>query len=94
MGLLFVTNLAPYFTLAAHDVYAQTHDAAVAIPEGFEAGALDFASSPLAWIIFHLTYSFKWIGVAIIVLYTMTLMFFNRRAIIKYQKEANDQVNE
>jgi PTS system galactitol-specific IIC component len=73
--------------LAAHDVYAQTHDAAVAIPEGFEAGALDFASSPLAWAIFHLTYTFKWIGVSILVVVTMFLMFLNRRAIVKAQKE-------
>ena len=87
MGLYFVTNLAPFFTLAAHDVYAQTHDAAVAIPEGFEAGALDFASSPLAWAIFHLTYTFKWIGVSILVVVTMFLMFLNRRAIVKAQKE-------
>ena len=95
IGLLFVTNLAPYFTLAAQDVYAQTGDAAVKIPDGFQAGALDFASSPLAWIIFHLTYSFKWIGVAILVAYTMTLMFFNRRAIIKLQKgEADVNANE
>ena len=94
MGLFFVTNLAPFFTMAAHDVYAQTQDAAVAIPEGLQAGALDFASSPLAWIIFHLTYTFKWVGVSILVLFTMTLMFFNRREIIKYQKEGPQDTNE
>ena len=32
------------------DVYAATGDAAVAIPEGFAGGSLDFASSPLAWV--------------------------------------------
>lgn len=88
IGLYFVTDLAPYFTLAAHDVYAATGDAAVAIPEGFEGGSLDFASSPLAWVIFHLSYSFKWIGAVILVLITMLLMFLNRRAIIRYQKAA------
>ena len=86
IGLYFVTDLAPYFTQAAHDVFAKTHDAAVAIPEGFEGGSLDFASSPFAWIIFHLSYSWKWIGAGILVLITMVMMFFNRRAIIKYQK--------
>ena len=30
-GLLMVTNMAPYFTKAAHDVYAATGDSAVAI---------------------------------------------------------------
>ena len=49
IGLYFVTDLAPYFTQAAHDVYEKTQDAAVNIPAGFEGGALDFASSPFAW---------------------------------------------
>ena len=94
IGLYFVTDLAPYFTLAAHDVFAATGDAAVAIPEGFEGGSLDFASSPLAWVIFHLSYSLKWIGVAILVLGTMVLMFFNRRAIIKMQKADETETTE
>ncbi len=88
LGLYLVTDLAPYFTLAAQDVYAATGDAAVAIPAGFEGGSLDFASNPLAWCIFHLTHTCKWIGVSVLVLITMVLMFFNRRAIIRYQKEA------
>jgi len=86
LGLYLVTDLAPFFTQAAQDVFARTGDAAVAIPDGFEGGSLDFASSPLAWIIFHLTHSCKWIGVTVLVLITMFLMFLNRRAIIKYQK--------
>lgn len=59
IGLYFVTDLAPYFTQAAQDVYAKTQDAAVNIPQGFEGGALDFASSPFSWAIFHMTYTFK-----------------------------------
>ena len=95
IGLYFVTDLAPYFTLAAHDVFEATGDAAVAIPHGFEGGSLDFASSPLAWIIFHLTYTFKWIGVSILVIYTCVLVFLNRRAIIKYQNESvTEKTNE
>ena len=86
VGLYFVTNLAPFFTQAAQDVFAKTGDSAVAIPQGFEGGSLDFASSPLAWIIFHLTYSIKWIGAGILVLVTMFLMVLNRRAILKLQK--------
>ena len=53
---------------------AKTQDAAVNIPSGFEGGALDFASSPFSWAIFHLTYSFKWIGSGILVLITLFLM--------------------
>ena len=88
MGLYFVTDLAPHFTLAAQDVYAQTGDAAVAIPEGFEGGSLDFASSPLAWVIFHLTHSCKWIGIVVLVLSTVALMVWNRFKIVKAQKAA------
>ena len=95
IGLYFVTDLAPYFTLAAHDVFKETGDAAVAIPQGFEGGSLDFASSPLACVIFHLTYTFKWIGVSILVIYTSVLVILNRRAIIRYQNESNnDNINE
>lgn len=88
IGLYFVTDLAPFFTSAAKDVYEKTQDAAVNIPDGFQGGALDFASSPFAWIIFHLTYTLKYIGSAILVLITLGLMIMNRRSIIKMQKEA------
>ena len=92
IGLYFVTDLAPYFTQAAHDVYAKTQDAAVNIPAGFEGGALDFAASPFSWALFHLTYSFKWIGAGILVLITLFLMILNRRAIIKYQKNMKNEL--
>jgi PTS system galactitol-specific IIC component len=88
IGLYFVTDLAPFFTSAAKDVYEKTQDAAVNIPDGFQGGALDFASSPFAWIIFHLTYTLKYVGSAILVLITLGLMIMNRRSIIKMQKEA------
>ena len=81
IGLYFVTNLAPYFTSAAKDVYAITQDTAVQIPAGFEGGALDFASSPLAWGIFHLTHSIRIIGPAVLIICTLGLMLWNRRAI-------------
>ena len=88
LGLYFVTDLAPYFTLAAQDVYAQTGDAAVAIPEGFEGGSLDFASSPFAWVIFHLTHSCKWMGIVALVLCTGGLVAWNRVKIVRGQKAA------
>ena len=89
VGLYFVTNLAPHFTMAAADVYMKTQDAAVRIPEGFQGGALDFASSLFSWVIFHLTYSFKYVGSAILVIITMGLMYYNRIRIIKASKRAN-----
>ena len=86
LGLYMVTNLAPWFTLAAKDVYAATGDAAVAIPEGFEGGSLDFASSPLAWVIFQCTENLKWIGSGLLILLTMAMMWWNRVHIIRNQK--------
>ena len=89
VGLYFVTNLAPFFTQAAPDVYVNTQDAAVRIPEGFQGGALDFASSIFSWVIFHLTYSFKYIGAGILVLFTMGMMYLNRVRIIKASGNKN-----
>ncbi len=84
IGVYFVTNLAPAFTLAAQDVYAQTQDAAVKIPEGFHsAAALDFASSPFSWIIYHMTVSLKYIGIAALVFFTGAMMWINHRKIVK-----------
>ncbi|MGL5920827.1 MAG: PTS galactitol transporter subunit IIC [Bacteroidales bacterium] len=85
-GLYFVTNLAQSFTLAAQDVYAATGDAAVKIPDGFEAGALDFAASIFSYGIYHLTLSFKYVGPAILVAITLGMMFINRRIITKRNK--------
>ena len=90
IGLYSVTSLAPYFTLAAQDVYAATQDSAVAIPAGFEAGSLDFASSPLAWIIFQLCHAWKWVGAGILVLCSMGLMVWNRILITKNTKKMQE----
>jgi PTS system galactitol-specific IIC component len=91
-GVYFVTNLAPHFSLAAHDVYTRTQDAAVRIPDGFsEAAALDFAASPLAWAIYHLTASIKITGPVILALLTLGLVLQNRKRIIK---EVNNNIIE
>lgn len=83
IGLYSVTSLAPYFTSAAQDVYAMTQDPTLAIPEGFEAGSLDFASSPLCWVIFQLCHAWKWLGAGILVFASMGLMIWNRILIIR-----------
>lgn len=88
LALYLVTNVSPWFTLAAQDVYAATGDSAVAIPAGFSSGSLDFAGSPMSWIIFQLIHNLKWIGTAILVVGTMALMWWNRVLIIRNQKEA------
>ena len=87
-GLFLVTDLAPWFTLAAQDVYARTGDAAVAIPEGFQGGALDFASSIFSWVIFHLVHDFRIIGSIVLVAGTTVLAVINRRRIIMQGRAA------
>lgn len=86
VGLYFVTDLAPYFTQAATDVYAKTGDVAVKIPEGFQGGALDFASSLFSWVIFHLVYNLKIVGAVVLGLFTLALAFYNRTRIIRESK--------
>ena len=83
VGLYFVTDMAPFFTSAAQDVFARTGDSAVAIPEGFQGGSLDFAGSLLGWTIFRTTFSLKWIGAILLVAVTTFLGIINRRRIIK-----------
>lgn len=92
LGLYMVTNLAPAFTLAANDVHKATGDGAVAIPEGFaRGGSLDFASSPLAWVIYQAVHNLKWIGSGLLVLATMALMWWNRVLILRRQKAQKNQ---
>ncbi len=88
-GLYFVTNLAPSFSMAAKAVYEATGDATVHIPDGFTEGAsLDFASALFAWVIYHLTYTFKIVGPIILTLFTFAMMVFNRMRISKAEKAA------
>lgn len=81
--LYMVTNIAPWFTLAANDVHAATGDAAVAIPEGFSGGSLDFAGSPLAWGIFRCLHAWRWVGAAVLVVLTMGLLWWNRVRLLR-----------
>lgn len=78
IALYSVTALASWFSLAARDVYEVTGDSAVAIPQGFEGGSLDFAGSPLAWIIFQFSHNMGYIGIGLISLFTMAMMAWNR----------------
>ena len=89
VGVYFVTDLAPAFTSAATDVYAKTQDTAVKLPQGFEgAGALDLASSLFCWVIYHLSVTIKYVGPAVLALFTHGMMIINRRNIVKEDKAA------
>ena len=82
IGLYFVTDMAPAFTQAAHTVFAQTGDNAAKIPEGFDAGALDFASSLFGWVIYKCVHNLQWIGMGVLTIITLAMMFYNRQRII------------
>ena len=82
VGLYFVTDMAPAFTQAAHTVFEQTGDNAAKIPEGFEAGALDFASSLFGWVIYKCVNNLKWIGMVVLTAFTLGMMYYNRRCIV------------
>ena len=89
-GSLSSLKIGELLTQAAQDVFARTGDAAVAIPEGFQGGALDFASSLFSWVIFHLVHDFKWVGSGILVVGTTVMAILNRRRIIKASYEKNN----
>lgn len=83
IGLYFVTDMAPDFTMAANTVYEVTGDATAHIPEGFSGGALDFASSLFGWVIYKLTCHIEYIGAALLTILTIGMMLYNRKRIIK-----------
>lgn len=76
LGLLIGTNLAPLFTKAAAA-------ANFSIPEGTTLiSSIDYGSSIFPWISVKLM-NFKWIGIAIATIFTVALMLWNRKMIIK-----------
>ncbi len=86
IGLWFVTDMAPAFTQAAHTVFEQTGDNAAKIPEGFEAGALDFASSLFGWVIYKCVNNLQWVGMGVLTLFTLGMMYWNRVRIVADEK--------
>ena len=86
IGLYFVTDMAPAFTKAAHEVYEATKNDAAKIPEGFEAGALDFASSLFGWVIYRCVASLEYIGMGLLSGITAVMLFLNRRRIVAEEK--------
>lgn len=87
VGLYFVTLMAENFTSAAAMVSAaHPDDAAVRVPEGFKAGSLDFASSPIAFMIYGcMKYLFTWVGAAILSAIALVMVIINRLLINKKQ---------
>ncbi len=88
VGLWFVTDMAPDFTKAAAFVYAATGDAAANVPEGFQAGSMDFGSSLFGYCIFAAMKYGKYIGAAVLAIITIAMMIINRRIIVADEKKA------
>ncbi len=87
VGLYFVTDMSPDFTLAANSVYEATGDQAAHIPDGFAGGALDFASSLFGWLIYR-GVKLQYVGMALLTLVTVALMVVNNRRIVREDREA------
>jgi len=91
VGLYFVTDMASAFTLAADEVYKTDPTASAAkIPDGFEGGALDFASSLFGYVIYACVKYMRWIGMGVLTLVTVALMVWNRRRIICDEKTVEE----
>ncbi len=88
LGLWFVTLMAPDFTQAAAAVYAATGDPAAHVPDGFQAGSMDFASALYGFVIYAATKYGTYIGAATLAIITLGMMLYNRRLIVKEEKEA------
>ncbi len=94
VGLWFVTDMAPDFTMAAAAVFAATQDKAADVPQGFQAGSMDFSSSLFGYCIYAALKYIKFIGAGILVLITIILMVLNRRNIIRDEKAAAEALEE
>ena len=86
IGLYFVTDMAPAFTNAANTVFEATQDKAAQIPEGFQAGAMDFASSLFGYVIYACVKYLQWIGMGVISLVTIGMVAWNRMRIVREEK--------
>ena len=87
VGLYFVTDMAPAFTRAANAVFELTQDKAAQIPAGFEAGAMDFASSLFGYVIYACVKYIQWIGMGVLTLITIGMVVWNRIRIVASEKQ-------
>lgn len=90
IGLYFVTDMAPDFTMAADQVYKATGDNAAHIPDGFSGGALDFASSLFGWLIYR-GVKLQYVGMVLLSVITIVLMVVNNRRIVKEERKMKNK---
>lgn len=81
IGVLSATSLAGIFTTAVHQVQASL------IPAGTASVAsIDFAASPLTWIVYWGTAHLNIIGPIVLGLIVIALMLYNRKRIVSEEK--------
>ncbi|MBO4810444.1 MAG: PTS sugar transporter subunit IIC [Prevotella sp.] len=91
VGLYFVTDMASAFTLAANEVYKTDPTASAAkIPDGFEGGALDFASSLIGYVIYACVKYLKWIGMGVLTIVTIGMVVWNRMRITAEERKPQE----
>jgi PTS system galactitol-specific IIC component len=56
------------------------------VPAGFQAGALDFASSPLSTLIYACVKYLSYIGAAILTILTLGMVVWNKMRLSKAEK--------
>ena len=67
-------------------MYAQTHDKAAHVPEGFLAGSMDFVSSILSYGIYALVKYLRFVGAAVLAVLALGMMMVNRRRIVAEER--------
>ncbi|KZL39370.1 PTS galactitol transporter subunit IIC [Secundilactobacillus collinoides] len=87
VGVLSATTLAGIFTAAVKTVQASL------IPAGTSSVAsIDFAASPLAWLVYEGTVHASIVGPAVIVIVVLALMLFNRKKIVQEEKQTENNI--
>lgn len=80
LGVLSATSLAMIFTKAVNLVQSNL------IPVGTTSVAsIDFAASPLTWIVYQLSTNITYVGVGLLIIITLTMLIYNRKKIISEQ---------
>ena len=89
--LLLKRKVDPGAKPAEHGLVFVCFVPAARIPEGFQAGAIDFASSLFGWVIYKCVNNLAYVGAGVLTLITIGMMFWNRKLIVADEKKSNGQ---
>ena len=60
------------------------------IPDGFDGGALDFASSLFGYVIYACVKYLRWIGMGVLTLITIGMVVWNRLRIVREERNTQE----